>query len=847
MPFVQRVLSFFLPYRQRSTAAHVDVSSQTGEAFTNLNAWDWADLNLLVFENGSFWADWLTDWLFPIVSGTASGVGQLQGQVGAVSEQLDAAQTRILAAITGGQGAGMDEVVRELAFIRSTLAFGNETLFQQFAELNFNANNQLYPLLNLLIDRVGTGLGGLNTSLRDALATFVANLGPILEDVTKDFTGDRAQLLPALERIEAGQGGAWTKLLPIVWRGLVYALKTGGPIVAPSLAIEGLEHFPRLRQSLGTVGAMFGQGLVAGIETLHGPLRATMGALTTLIFAELERELATMGESSEGNVLATASKLLGTAASLGASAHLASLAAENIAPLKHMGFGLFGAFLADLSGFEGIARNSIGVQFETALREPARRRANRIHRPNLPGSGQMDQLFLERLIAPEELADYYRTQGWPEPFIARWIRALPVEATARDLATVFEDGDVDPLWAQDHLRQRGFTDEDAFRITEGLRGRAVKSFRGQAVAALVANYADGLLEESALVGALRALRHSDEAAALILLSAQHRRVNAEAEQTRTLLESAAATGAISVEEVGASMAAFGYDARAQEQAMHRARLRLGVQLFREESSELRAAVRRAQQNSITAAMEQFRRFQLDAGGLAGFLRQVGIKDDEVDALVALAVVRRQPVPRLPAVLTPEAELQEALRVERDRILELTRKGLMDEAAAFSALVALGLDPRLARAEAQLAAQRRAPPLDVLRPPSLEEIEDARQRALADAAVARFREGLLSPGGLTAALRAAGIAVAVATAITEREVARAQAELVREGRADAERELREQRNAQEAAAVAAFRAGRLDAGGLLQNLVGLGIPRATAQAIVDREITVQEGRTAPARP
>jgi hypothetical protein len=457
----------------------------------------------------------------------------------------------------------------------------------------------------------------------------------------------------------------------------------------------------------------------------------------------------------------------------------------------------------------------------------------------------MDQMFLERRLAPEDLADFYRTQGWPEHLIDRWLETLPIEATPRDLAIVFEDVEIDPLWAQDHLRQRGFTDEDAFKITEGLRTRALKSQRAQAVGALVANYADGLLDQGGLAATLGELRFNDEAVSLTLLTAEHKRLNGEAEKTRSILESSAAQGAITVEEVGATMAAYGYDERAQQQAMGRARLKLGVQLFRDETNDVKAAVRRAQTDAITAALELFRRFQLDAGGLAGYLRQWGVKDEEVDALVALAAARRQPVPRLPEVLTPEAQLQEALRVEQDAVLELSRKGLITESAAASALAGLGMDSRRARAEAHLAAARRAPPADVVKPPSLDEITDATQRARADAAIARFRGGLLSPGGLSSALRSAGVAATLAAAITEREVARAEADRAREELDLLERQLREERNTQERAAVQAFRSGRIDAGGLLQNLLALGISLVTAQAIVDREVIVKGSTPAPA--
>jgi hypothetical protein len=156
-----------------------------------------------------------------------------------------------------------------------------------------------------------------------------------------------------------------------------------------------------------------------------------------------------------------------------------------------------------------------------------------------------------------------------------------------------------------------------------------------------------------------------------------------------------------------------------------------------------------------------------------------------------------------------------------------------------------MDSRRARAEAHLAAARRAPPADVVKPPSLDEITDATQRARADAAIARFRGGLLSPGGLSSALRSAGVAATLAAAITEREVARAEADRAREELDLLERQLREERNTQERAAVQAFRSGRIDAGGLLQNLLALGISLVTAQAIVDREVIVKGSTPAPA--
>jgi hypothetical protein len=574
--------------------------------------------------------------------------------------------------------------------------------------------------------------------------------------------------------------------------------------------------------------------MIHGLETLHRPMRSLLEAGSGLIFDQVEHELEALGEASPEAVMQMAPRLLSIAGGMGMSAHILSTIAEASVTTKEMGFGHVGAFLVDLAGYGGIAKNTLGVQFDAALSGPAKRRANARFRPNLPGAGEWANLFLERKVSNEATRQFYREQGWAERLIDPYIDALYREASPRDLVSAFTDAELDRGWAVAHLQESGYKDDDAERIARGILHKSRASVVADIQRAVLDNFGQGIYSADDVRAYLAELGIGDEVIQLRMTAALHRRVGDERAAVAKLYEDAMGTGQIQDADLRATLAALGYDERAREQASWRARVRLSARMFSEETSDMKAAVRRVQTDLVTLARERFKRHQIDAATLQTHLLAAGILEEEAAALVQLAITQRTPVPRLAEALSPQAQEQRVLELEADRYLELQRKGVIDHATATASLMALGYDEDRARAETDLIAARRIRPLDEEEPekPSPEALEVRRIRT--DAALTTFRQGLATVTQLSLALSAAGHPESVVSAMVDRELARRRVEELRERQRATEQAATAQRRELEEASIIAFRSGRLDAGQLLGNLVSIGLELGVAQAIVVRE-------------
>jgi hypothetical protein len=583
----------------------------------------------------------------------------------------------------------------------------------------------------------------------------------VAEDDAPSFTQFGFAMLPA----------AGAAALPAIVRLVLYALAILGQIFAVDIAGRVVTTFPALKTKVAEAGMAAGEFMLDGMNLLHAPMEGVMRIGSQVLFDRLDQQLSQLGESSPDRVMEMAPELLALAGGLGMSAHLVAVIAEKIAIFKQLGFPQLAAFLVDLADFKGIARNTISVQMEAALRSPALRHARARFRPELPPAFTMDQLWLERAVPEEEARQFYREQGWKEDTITRWLAALFREPAPRELGLLFEDAEVDEFWIQRMLEQSGFDDETVTHLRQSVKIRSQKGLRQALLTEIEASVSAGVIEEGLALEYLAPLRLREDTLQLFFTQARLGRYRRELGEQKTVLEDQAQAGLLTPEDLQAELSALGFDARAQLQAARRARLRVGLRAFREERADIKAAIRRAQSDRVTAALDLHRRFQLSDEDLEQVLIGIGVQEVEVPALVQLAAVRREPVPRLPTVLSPEAKVQAVLEDQADQVLALQGNKVIDEGTAQVLLLALGVDQQTASLKTGLVAARiQRPPVPVKAVAEPAAVREERQLRT-DAAVVRFRAGVLSEAELRALLRQLGHPVPVADALVEREVAR----------------------------------------------------------------------------
>ncbi len=659
--------------------------------------------------------------------------------------------------------------------------------------------------------------------------------------VSDAFTFDNPQLAAAVDGAFAGQGGQWIRLLPLAWRALLPALRVSWPILAVTLYEEAKEHFPKLAALFDGGGQVLAKGFADGLTALHKPMESVVETSALAILRGLDDELFQFGQTTPENVDQAASRLLAIAGGFGMASHLVAISSEKIMGSKQLGFPQLAAYLADAASFGSIARNTIGAQVEAALHAPARRRALAQFRSELPDAGSLTESFFARVIDQETFRQWFREHGWDDQAIANHQVSVYRKATAREMALVFEDGEVDEQWALGMLQRHGFNDDDSNRLVKGVITRGTKTLRQEFITAVLANADEGIYSSDQAAGYLRGIGVAEPAVSSHLTAVAHKRLHREVVERTAALISAHTTGAYTDEELDANLSALGMDDRARAHHLTVARIRRGGKVFTQAQSKDQAAENRVRKEATNAALDAFRRFVIDEGGLHETLTALGVDPKEVDSLVQLAAVRRTPAPRLAEVLAPGAVLAQDQALERKRVLALQHDKIITQAEAQAQLVALGLDDATAASEAGLEAARIARPPDVVKATSLTTQARERTRELTTAAVDLFRAGLTDTSTLRGALVAAGHDAATADALVARTVDQVAGDRARAARRTADTEIRKEQIRIESEAVDAFRAGTIDAAGLQQTLVGAGFTSTVAVATVQREEQLRTSR------
>lgn len=762
------------------------------------------------------------------------------------------------------------------------------------------AVNRLNAVKDLLVDKIDAAAAAAQfpqaavRALEDiadaqAIQTALANEGPPVEMVaglsfiaqtiqTAATTGEQPfndyirRMIPdedaariALDQIEAGNPAALLAALPFAHELIDVAKPLLVFLAVPMILDFVKDHYPQYGERIAGFGSTIGHTLMDGFELIHGPMKTVMEGGADLFITALQHQLESLESTTPENVLEVAAKLVTEAGAIGMSSHIVASIAEHFHPGKHLGLPQLAAFLADLSDFKRVATETFGQHISAALHSPARRRANFQFRPELPDPFAWAEIFFGRHIAPEEFREWYAQQGWRDEHIAAYEAAIYRKASPRELALVFEDGSIDDAWALRMLLRGGFNDEDAPLLLNGIKTRAAKGARQDYIAAVLANFEEGLYDEATTRTLIERLRLNDETQQLLMASAQNKRLRGEASKLRTVYETLATDGRIVPEELEAVMAALGYDEVARQNASARVTAKLAGKAFHEANQDEKALVRRVQLETITALKEEYRRLEITLEQLVGGLVAVGLRAEEAQAIARVAAATVVPVPVLPQVLTPQREQQNILKDYTEAVLAELRNGAVDPDTAYATLLSFGVVPDVARADVNLAAARitfPAPKAGLeLKTPAVRAAEaqatrEANAAARAEARDQRqlvtleerateeaFKKLEIGPDELVARLVALGQSREAATAVRDR----LNADRAALQRAQLASSLRKDQQAVETtlkdAALLAFRNGYIDEQGLRVELAAAGVPAAEVSALVQRELA----RKKPAKP
>jgi len=550
-----------------------------------------------------------------------------------------------------------------------------------------------------------------------------------------------------------------------------------------------------------------------------------------------------VGPGEQGRVVQLA---LGNAFTMGIGAHVLAATAELVMPLKHLGLPQLAAFMVDLAGFGAIAGAELRPLVKWGIDVPADYAARERFQSQRPGLGEAKQFVLERLITLDDYRQILRWHGYPDDWVEIFVKEVWEEPSLRELSTVVDDTPVDEEWLRQKVTETGLEDRDVDLFMEGLKRRANKSVRQAYLGTLQSAYRDGLLEEAELEGELGRLDLNEEARTLVRLRAALEKRRELTDLWERALRAKAESEVMTLDDYAMALRSVGIGDDRVQVLVAVADATLRGRFAREERADIKRVLREDQATRAQLARESFRRGRVTQDQLFRMLVSLGIEERQADAMVALEVVRVQPLPRLPVVLTPEAQRQQENEVIQEGALAALREGKVTEGVARRVLLSLDLPSRLVEAllTLELARLKAPKPVVVKEDPAAVQ---ARQLKT-EAAVQEFRTKKLTVEQLRPRLAAAGHPAAVVEGFVERELARVPLPKPPPAPAPPKEDPaeRERRTILTQAARELFRQGVLDQEELVSLLRNLGHPAETADALATLEAIRAQGKSTGVR-
>jgi len=201
--------------------------------------------------------------------------------------------------------------------------------------------------------------------------------------------------------------------------------------------------------------------------------------------------------------------LLNATVAMGMAAHMAAVAGEAAAPLKHMGLGYVAGFLGELAGWSRIATGTVGIIETLAISQPMRYYVNSLLRPYLPTVRDLQELRSRRTI---DEATWWAEMGYwgygdrYHPWFSE-LTNTPLRYFA--LRAIAGAG----FWDEDFFRQEtlrsGYSDPAVQALLRMFRSESERRSRERSLSPLRRLYREGWLGDDEAREELKRLELSD--------------------------------------------------------------------------------------------------------------------------------------------------------------------------------------------------------------------------------------------------------------------------------------------------------------------------------------------------
>jgi hypothetical protein len=429
-------------------------------------------------------------------------------------------------------------------------------------------------------------------------------------------------------------------------------------------------------------------------ENYGGPIlttiRTPLAAFVKEEFTVAADGLVGNGESTPDNAAAIAANAMADAMGFGVASAGVTAAFEAAFPEKLNTFNGIGPMLAQMAGFEEVAKAVREPLYENAFGKSLDYHYRSIFKPELPDEADAVLWHGRGLLTDAQLAAIFNYSGlkpeYENAFITSGYRAVQPRA----IATAIQDTPFPTDEMRSLLKFNGYRDQDVELMLTAFEGASTRNVRNQYLSALTTAAERGTITDADLDASLTTLDFSDVAKNFVHLTVATRKLEQLAEIYRKSVSEAYKYGLVTDADYVTNLEAIGI-AAADAQAHYAVDsiAKQGKALLAEERAAA-AAAKRLEAAAVKAAVEEFRTGTIDGAGLSVALLAAGMDPGIAGFAVAYNELRLQGAQvNVAGKLVSKADAV-LLRAQIAAIGNQVIYAKLDENGAQAELIALGI-------------------------------------------------------------------------------------------------------------------------------------------------------------
>ena len=447
-------------------------------------------------------------------------------------------------------------------------------------------------------------------------------------------------------------------------------------------------HFPA--KKIAEYTAKFESFADKTADFIQNGIKKALGNIVAAFSDKIETDLELIGNSDPEAARSRFKSVMADAFEFGTTAHLISLGAEALAPLKHLGIAQLAEFAAEFAGFRELVGAYHRPILTASMMRPSTYHANKTFRPMQYSAGEALQFFARRLIDETDLEKYLGYAGFADALQPTQKTAAYEPLSPYLLVRELGIFNTDRAAIVAAMQFAGYRDADATLAINSQIQNGLTRVATPVIDQFVSAAADGLYSDADLTTELQNLNLTSDAIDLVVTRVRVQRYHKLATLYKSELDQAVRGGVIDLADYQSSLAAVGFQQTEIDVFSGIANIYLEKRTLEEQARLTAQQNRDVQRSLIQTAIQEYRRGDVIGAALTGALAAQGLTPAQVAAHVALETVRNEPTVKAGSTLSKFAQDQKTNATQRNAVIEAYARGNLPPEAARAQLAALGM-------------------------------------------------------------------------------------------------------------------------------------------------------------